>query len=146
MRAFTSVRIACSRASPAAMRLSTAALNSQSWSATAALRAIIAEAQLAEEPTARNSKRLPVKANGEVRFRSVLSRRISGICDRPSCICSLPAKLISSSLVLFSSLSRISESCVPRNIEMIAGGASLAPRRCWLVAEEIEALRRPLCL
>ena len=30
-------------------------------------------AELASEPTARNSKRLPVKANGEVRLRSVLS-------------------------------------------------------------------------
>src|SRR5690554_7625162 len=36
-------------------------------------------AQLAEEPTARYSKRLPVKAKGEVRLRSVLSSKISGI-------------------------------------------------------------------
>ena len=33
----------------------------------------MAEAQFASEPTARNSKRLPEKANGEVRLRSVLS-------------------------------------------------------------------------
>ena len=36
-----------------------------------ALMSIMAAAQLADEPAARNSKRLPVKANGEVRLRSV---------------------------------------------------------------------------
>jgi hypothetical protein len=37
---------------------------------------IIAEEQFAEEPTALNSNLLPVKANGEVLFLSVLSNRI----------------------------------------------------------------------
>ncbi len=48
-------------------------LEFHNWSATAVFSAIIALAQLASEPTARNSKRLPVKAKGEVRLRSVLS-------------------------------------------------------------------------
>ena len=50
---------------------------------SAALSTIMAAAQLAEEPTARNSKRLPVKANGEVRLRSVLSSSSVGICEIP---------------------------------------------------------------
>ena len=58
---------------PLAMSASTRRLKSARASATAVFRAIIALAQLASEPTARNSKRLPVKAKGEVRLRSVLS-------------------------------------------------------------------------
>ena len=41
--------------------------------------AVIALAQLAEDPTARNSNLLPVKAKGEVRLRSVLSISSSGM-------------------------------------------------------------------
>ena len=41
--------------------------------------AIMALAQLASEPGARNSKRFPVNAKGEVRLRSVLSISSSGI-------------------------------------------------------------------
>lgn len=48
-------------------------------SATAVLSAIMALAQLASEPGARNSNRFPVNANGEVRLRSVLSISNSGI-------------------------------------------------------------------
>lgn len=59
-------------------------LNSFSWLAIAALMAIIAAAQLADEPAARNSKRFPVKAKGEVRLRSVVSNRISGIRPMPN--------------------------------------------------------------
>ena len=46
--------------------------------------AVIANEQLAEEPTALNSNLLPVKANGEVRFLSVLSNKISGILPMPN--------------------------------------------------------------
>lgn len=38
------------------------------------------------EPTARNSKRLPVKAKGEVRLRSPGSLGNSGRVSTPSCI------------------------------------------------------------
>ena len=69
---------------PSSISLSMDALNSFNWLAMAALIAIMAAAQLDEEPAARNSKRLPVKANGEVRLRSVVSRRISGIRPIPN--------------------------------------------------------------
>ena len=132
------------RSSPWAMRASTRALKSVRASATALLRAIIAEAQLASDPTARNSKRLPVKAKGEVRLRSVLSIISSGISGMSIFRPCLPAMMKSSSLSLCSMWSRSSESCLPRKEEMMAGGASLAPRRWALVALMMEALSRPL--
>ena len=136
--------IAFSFSSPAAILPSTSVLNWFNWSATAAFNAIIADAQFAEEPIARNSKRLPVNAKGEVRLRSVLSISNSGICVTFSIfIPDLRAKLIVSSSVL-TSWSMASETCRPKNIEIIAGGASFAPRRCSLVADEMDALSNPL--
>ena len=41
-------------------------------------------AEFAEEPTALNSNLLPVKANGEVLFRSVLSKSKEGILLIPN--------------------------------------------------------------
>ena len=52
-------------------KLSIPGASAVSSSATAALSTIIASAQLSDAPTARSSKRLPVKAKGEVRLRSV---------------------------------------------------------------------------
>ena len=144
MSARISSRRAWRSSSPAARRESTADLNSMSCCATQALRAIIADAQLADEPTARNSNRLPVNANGDVRFRSVLSSMISGICDTLSRSPSLVERSDSSSLDEDSIRCRISASCDPVKIDMIAGGASLAPRRWALVAEAMDAFRRPL--
>ena len=112
---------------PFATRLLTSEWNLSSWSATAALRAIIAEAQLAEDPTARNSKRLPVNAKGDVRLRSVLSIRISGICDSPREYPAFPASDERSASLLFSSMSSTAASWLPVKMEIIAGGASLAP-------------------
>ena len=78
------------------------------------------------EPRARNSNLLPVKANGEVRLRSPpcigsggstgvpSPRNEPGVAGSPS-----PASIVS----------KILRSSAPRKIEMIAGGASLAPRR-----------------
>ena len=85
--------------------------------------------KLASEPTARNSKRLPVKANGDVRLRSVLSIINSGISGISNFMPCLPATVKRSFLSAFSMCSRRSVNCLPRNEEMIAGGASLAPRR-----------------
>ena len=82
---------------PSSISLSMDALNSFNWLAMAALIAIMAAAQLDEEPAARNSKRLPVKANGEVRLRSVVSRRISGIRPIPN------LRVVFSSAVILSS-------------------------------------------
>jgi HK97 family phage major capsid protein len=67
------------RSSPAASSASTSARNSVRLSATTVLSTHAAVATFCDEPTARNSKRLPVKANGEVLLRSVLSGKISGI-------------------------------------------------------------------
>ena len=78
------------------------------------------------DPSARNSNLLPVKANGEVRLRSPpcigsggstgvpSPRNEPGVCGSPS-----PDAIASKTF----------SSSAPRKIEMIAGGASLAPRR-----------------
>ena len=58
---------------------SASAVKSKSCLATIVLRTVIGLAQVAVDPTARNSNLFPVKANGDVRFLSVLSRSISGI-------------------------------------------------------------------
>ena len=88
-----------------------------------------------------------MKANGEVRLRSVLSSRIDGICDTPLIFSTLLAsKRMASSLLLFSSFSSTDDICVPRKVDMMAGGASLAPRRWAFVALMIEAFNNPLCL
>ena len=76
--------MANSFSSPFATSSSTSSLNSSSCSATAVFKATMADAQLASEPTALNSKRLPVNAKGEVLFLSVLSSSISGICGMSS--------------------------------------------------------------
>ena len=74
---------ACTTEAPSATLLSTASLNLVSWLATMVFRTVIAEEQLAEDPTALNSNLFPVNANGEVLFLSVLSIRSSGIWGMP---------------------------------------------------------------
>ena len=122
-------KIASSLPTPSSMSFSMDTLNSFSWLAIAAFMAIMAAAQLADEPAARNSKRLPVKAKGEERLRSVVSNRISGIRPIPS------FKVVFSSAVILLLLtwraisSRMEDNCLPKNMDKIAGGASLAPKR-----------------
>ena len=101
--------------------------------------AIMAAAQLEDEPAARNSKRLPVKANGEVRLRSVVSSRISGIRPIPSLSVVFSSAVILLLLTWRAISSRIEDNCLPRKIERMAGGASLAPKRWLLPALMIEA-------
>ena len=137
--------MACSFCSPEVIRASTSRRNSFSCEATAVLRAIMAQPQLAEEPTARNSKRLPVKAKGDVRLRSVLSTSTSGMCATPSCIRRFSSSTMACSLSAFSSWSSTAESWLPRKTLMMEGGASWAPRRWALVAVIMEAFRRALC-
>ena len=82
-------------------------------------------------PTERNSNLLPVKAKGEVRLRSVVSRGKRGrVCTptRSSSFSFVPTG------VSFSMASRMPVSSSPRNTLMMAGGASLAPRRQSLPA------------
>ncbi len=78
------------------------------------------------EPSARNSNLAPVNANGLVRLRSPVSRGRWGSTGVPKPISS-PAGLTptrpSASAV------NTSSSSVPRKMEMMAGGASLAPSR-----------------
>ena len=78
------------------------------------------------DPTARNSKRLPVKANGLVRLRSPASLGSGGSTSTPTV--SVPFEIdefAPPALICW----KTSVSWSPRKIEMIAGGASLAPRR-----------------
>ena len=92
------------------------------------------------EPGARNSNRLPVKANGLVRLRSPGSVGRTGRVSTPIIIVPLPFDEVAAPLAIWS---KTSASWSPRKIEMIAGGASLAPRRWSLVAEATEARSRP---
>ena len=132
--------------SPFATKASTRSLKFCRASATVVLSTIMADAQLAPEPTARNSKRFPVKANGDVRLRSVLSISNSGISGISICKPVLPLRLKMFSLSDFSICSSKSLICFPRKEEMIAGGASFPPRRWSLVALITDAFRSPLCL
>ena len=134
------LKIASSFLSPfLSIKTSASALKSISCFATIVLSTVIGLAQLAVEPTARNSNLLPVKANGEVRFLSVLSKSISGI---------LPTTLSFKSVFSFgdnfpfvtpSNSPNTFVSCAPINTDIIAGGASLAPNLWSLLAEAIEA-------
>ena len=104
---------------------------------------VIGADELAEEPTARNSNLLPVKAKGEVRLRSVLSSKIWGILGIPN-----QSELSSFTFLLIRALSTSSNTSfnwLPKKIEMIAGGASLAPKRWSLFTEAIEARNKSAC-
>ena len=133
--------MAISFLSPFAIKASTSSENLFKVSATMVFKIVIGNAQLAVEPTARNSNLFPVKAKGEVLLRSVLSIINSGIL-----LCKSNFKIASScsSNLLFTRLSTSFNTLVkysPINTEMIAGGASLAPKRKSLEAEAIEALK-----
>ncbi len=75
-----------------------------------------------EEPTIRNSNLLPVNANGEVRFLSVASLSRSGRMATP--VFKVPPCLEWVASPVLQSWSITSSSCSPRNMEMMAGGAS----------------------
>ncbi len=79
------------------------------------------------DETARNSNLLPVKANGLVRLRSPASFGNGGSVSTPTAI--TPGCLLLVAVPDFLICSNTSDSWSPRKIEMIAGGASLAPRR-----------------
>ena len=79
-------------------------------------------------------------------MRSVLSTIRSGICGMSISIPCLPFRLNSSLVSDVSMWVSSSVSWVPRKLEMMAGGASLPPRRWALVALIIEAFSSPLCL
>ena len=95
------------------------------------------------DPTARNSNLLPVNANGEVRLRSPPCIGRCGSAVEPS---------LRTAASVFPSPepdaidSNAFSSSAPRKIEMIAGGASLAPRRWSWPMLATEARSRPWCL
>ena len=134
--------MASSLPTPSSISLSMETLNSFSWLAIAALMAIMAAAQLADEPAARNSKRLPVKANGEVRLRSVVSSNISGIRPMPNFSVVFSSDVILLLLIWRAISSRMEDNCLPRKMDRMAGGASLAPRRWLFPALMMEARSR----
>ena len=95
------------------------------------------------DPSARNSNLLPVKANGEVRLRSPPSIGSGGSTG-------VPSPRVESSVTPSPSPETIDSnalsSSAPRKIEMIAGGASFAPRRWSWPRFATEARSRPWCL
>src|SRR5664279_2169883 len=93
-----------------------------------------------DEPSILNSNLLPVKANGEVLFLSVASLISAGSVVTPIFISALVEDDFAFPATIWS---RMSASCSPRKIEIIAGGASLAPRRWSLPALAHEQRRSP---
>ena len=112
-------------------------------SAVIVLRTTLAGAIESAEPTILNSNLLPVKANGDVLFLSVASLARSGNVDAP--VFNLPfwIELVASPLSI--SCITTSSNCSPRNIEIIAGGASLAPNLWSLPTLEADSLKRSEC-
>ena len=139
MVSFNTLYRASSCSIPPFTNLSIWVLNSFNWCAIAALITIIDAAQLADEPAARNSKRFPVKAKGEVRLRSVLSCNMAGMRPIPNCNAFFSSGVSSASFRRATTSSNIWERWRPRKIDRIAGGASFAPRRWLFPALTIEA-------
>ena len=109
-----------------------ASANSFRLFAMAVFRMVFASERFTAEPGMRNSNLLPVKANGLVRLRSVLSFRKFGSTATPKSIATRSADVYSLSEM---SASTMAPSSSPRKMDTIAGGASLAPRRWSLPAD-----------
>jgi hypothetical protein len=95
-------------------------------SAAMVFRATLGPAMDCAEPTILNSNLFPVKAKGEVLLRSVLSLGNKGRVSTPTLTNWAPWV---DTFWPLASFSRISVSASPMKMEMIAGGASLAPSR-----------------
>ena len=111
-------------------------------SATIVLRMMFGLAQDCDEPAARNSNLLPVKAKGLVLFLSVTSHGSGGRVSTPILMNFPFLELLGSPASIWSMMS---ESCSPRNMEIIAGGASFAPRRWSFPAPAVAERRRSAC-
>src|SRR5512133_3376563 len=93
-----------------------------------------------DDPSILNSNLLPVKANGEVLFLSVASLASAGSVVTPILI----SAFFEDDFVVPATIwSMMSASWSPRKTEIIAGGASLAPRRWSLPALAHEQRRSP---
>ena len=108
----------------------------------AALMTIMDAAQLADEPAARNSNRLPVNAKGDVRFLSVLSKRMAGIRLMPNCKAFFFSAVNFASPKFSATSSNMCERCPPKKMDRMAGGASAAPKRWLFPALTMEARKR----
>ena len=106
--AFSSLSQASSNASAAIVFKTTLQFDRESW-----------------EPSIRNSNLFPVKANGDVRLRSVASLRKSGSVVTP--VANFSPLILWVASPFFRIWSSTSSSWSPRNTEMTAGGASLPP-------------------
>lgn len=137
-----SVSWSCGRNVSGAKEESSSARESRD-SATMVFRVIMGPAQDWAEPGARNSNLLPVKANGLVRLRSVASRGRTGSVSTPILSVSLRLPQPEEPLIIFSITSL---SWAPRKMEIMAGGASFAPRRWSFPALATELRSRSLCL
>ena len=104
----------------------------------AVLRMVLQSDRFTAEPGMRNSNLLPVNANGEVRLRSVVSLRKLGNSGTPRSMDTFSTHVYSWSST---SASTTAPSSSPRNMEMMAGGASFAPRR-WSLPAEATDMRR----
>ena len=118
---------------------SSSSANCSSSSAMMVFRAMLGPAMDWEEPSIRNSNLLPVKAMGEVRFRSVLSWGMGGITSTPTRRDFLPGSEYSVPWMM-DSTTAVSSS--PRKMDTTAGGASWAPRRWSLPAKATVARRK----
>jgi hypothetical protein len=122
----TIARIAFSRLAPSFSAASSFSARLSIASATIVLSTVLGHDGDWLEPSARNSNLLPVKANGLVRLRSPP-------CSGSGGSTGVPRPRNEPGLDALTSPSAIAEktfsSSAPRKIEMIAGGASLAPRR-----------------
>ena len=96
-----------------------------------------------DEPTVRNSNLLPVKANGDVRLRSVASFFMYGMECTP--VKSFPPWMVFSIVPFATSCVRISSSCSPKNMEIITGGASFPPSLWSFPGFEAERRKSSAC-
>ena len=117
---------AASSSVPSFSAASSLSLISSTASATIVLSTVFGRPSVMLAPSARNSNLLPVNANGEVRLRSPPSRGSGGSTGvpRPRKPFSVVARSAPDSMA-----PNALSSSAPRKIEMIAGGASAAPRR-----------------
>ena len=98
---------------------------------------------LQDEATILNSKRFPVNANGDVRLRSVGSLSTAGHSFTPRS--SIPAGIDESAYPFSIIWSTTPPIWSPKKIEIIAGGASCAPRRWSFPGLEAAVRRRSAC-
>ena len=141
MKRLTTAMTAEDLTSPASSRASTYALNSLRLSATIELTTHTAVATFCDEPTARNSNLLPVKANGDVLFLSVLSGNISGI-ELTIFIDSCEEETDSLTSFMFIIAWKTPYRVEPEKTDITAGGASFPPRRYELLNVATDAMSR----